>query len=152
MKGKNVVVLGIGATIGFTSCGVVMSKWILSSDEMHNALKRIISDKIEYLLYGETTCRRNSKVSYRRYYDSQKEERRGKDSLLKNENKQEFVAQLIENVESFLENKGVILENLEKQEAIDDGEEPDCIANIYGSDYGELQTGFEDIMENWKLV
>lgn len=74
MKGKNVVILGIGATIGFASCGVMMTKRILSSDEMRNALSRIIADKMEEFLFGESLAnnRRHSKVSHRSYYDSQK--------------------------------------------------------------------------------
>lgn len=45
----------------------------------------------------------------------------------------DFVAEMIEIFEGFLEYKGIVLENDEKE-----GDEDE--ANIYGSDYGYLQT------------
>lgn len=51
------------------------------------------------------------------------------------ETQQKFICEIIEHFENFLDAKGIELDNPEKQEAIDAGEEEDSIANIYGTDY-----------------
>ena len=61
-----------------------------------------------------------------------------------NNNLQEFTSEIIEIFEDFLDFKGIILENEEKE----DSEDP---ANIYGSDYGFIQTQIEDTMDHWNL-
>lgn len=45
---------------------------------------------------------------------------------------------ILDTFETFLDDRHVNIENPEKQEAIDDGEDPDTIAIIFGSDYGYL--------------
>lgn len=52
----------------------------------------------------------------------------------------DFVAEMIEIFEGFLEYKGIVLENDEKEGDKDE-------ANIYGSDYGYLQTEIEDLLD-----
>lgn len=64
----------------------------------------------------------------------------------------EFIGQIIDIFEDFLEEKGVALENPEKQEAVDDGTDPDSIAIIYGTDYGALQDDLETMLRNWELI
>lgn len=64
----------------------------------------------------------------------------------------EFVCEIIEHFENFLDAKGIELDNPEKQEAIDAGEEEDSIANIYGTDYGWLQSDIEGSLKNWGLM
>lgn len=62
----------------------------------------------------------------------------------------EFVGQIIDIFEDFLDDKGVRIENPEYYE--DPNNDPDEIpANIYGSDYGYLQTRIEDTLRNWGL-
>lgn len=61
----------------------------------------------------------------------------------------EFIASIIDNFESFLDEKHITLKNSEKEDAEQDGVDPDEIANIYGSDYGTIQTGLEDILVKW---
>lgn len=56
-----------------------------------------------------------------------------------NNNLAQFTSELIEVFEDFLDNRNIVLENDEKEESED-------AANIYGSDYGELQTGIEDVL------
>jgi len=63
----------------------------------------------------------------------------------------EFVMQMIENFEDFLEQKQIVIENPEKQEAIDAGEDVDSIANIYGTDYGILQQAIEEMLIAWNI-
>lgn len=57
----------------------------------------------------------------------------------------EFVGQIIEAFEDFLEEKGIDIDNCEKDES--DGA---CI--IYGTDYGFLQEDIEEILVNWGLA
>lgn len=58
----------------------------------------------------------------------------------------ELVGQIIDGFEDFLDRRGVVLDNDEK------ADDPECAANIYGTDYGELQTYIEDTLRNWGLI
>lgn len=64
----------------------------------------------------------------------------------------EFVGQIIDIFEDFLEEKGVNIENPEKTEAVADGEDPESICILYGTDYGALQSAIEDRLVAWKLA
>ena len=66
--------------------------------------------------------------------------------------KLELVGQCIDLFEDFLEVRGIKLPNVEIDEAIEDGEDPEDLAIIYGSDYGELSEGLENIMTRWGLI
>lgn len=70
MKRKSIILVGTGAVIGFISCGVIVIKKILENERTRAALKCIISDKVEWFLYGDAP--RNStasKTSYRSFYE-----------------------------------------------------------------------------------
>lgn len=70
MKSKNMILVGTGAIVGFISCGVLTIKKILENDRTRDALRQIIVDKVEQILFGDTPRPKNSpKVSYRSYYD-----------------------------------------------------------------------------------
>ena len=57
----------------------------------------------------------------------------------------EFIGQIIDIFEDFLEAHGIDIPNPEKEE------NPDaCI--LYGTDYGELQTQLEEMMVEWKVI
>lgn len=71
---------------------------------------------------------------------------------LNQDNIQEFICEIIEHFEEFLDAKGIELENPEKQEAINDGEDPESICNIYGTDYGWLQSEIEASLKFWELI
>ena len=58
----------------------------------------------------------------------------------------ELVGQIIDGFEDFLDKRGIVLANDEK------ADDPECAANIYGTDYGELQTYIEDTLRNWGLI
>lgn len=58
----------------------------------------------------------------------------------------DLVGQIIDGFEDFLDKRGIVLAN---DETADD---PECAANIYGTDYGELQTYIEDTLRNWGLI
>ena len=54
----------------------------------------------------------------------------------------EFVGQIIDIFEDFLEDHNVTLDNSEKEQ------DPDA-AIIYGSDYGDLYQQIEELLVNW---
>ena len=64
----------------------------------------------------------------------------------------EFICEIVEHFEDFLDAKGIKLENPEKQEAIEDGEDPESICNIYGTDYGMLYVLIEGSLNYWELI
>lgn len=63
--------------------------------------------------------------------------------MIKQENKTEFLGQLIDVVEDWLEEKEIEIPNEEKDEL--------DAAIIYGSDYDKLQSGFNSIMESYHV-
>ena len=63
----------------------------------------------------------------------------------------ELIGQFIDLFEDFLDEKGVKIPNDEKIEDATEDEE-DCIANIYGTDYGDLSDGIEEILTRWELI
>ncbi len=71
---------------------------------------------------------------------------------VKSENLPELVGQLIDIFEDFLAEKGVEIENPEKAEVVADGEDPESICILYGTDYGVLQSAIEETLVNWKLA
>ena len=62
----------------------------------------------------------------------------------------EFVGQIIDIFEDFLDSRGVIIDNPERDE--DPNADPGSMANIYGTDYGELQDEIEQMLVNWGLA
>ena len=62
----------------------------------------------------------------------------------------EFEGQAIDMFEDFLDDRKIVLDNSEREE--DPNMDPEDAANIFGSDYGELQTGIEEILEEYKLI
>lgn len=63
--------------------------------------------------------------------------------MIKQENRTEFLGQLIDVVEDWLEEKGIDIPNEEKDEL--------NAAIIYGSDYDKLQSGFNSIMKSYHV-
>lgn len=63
--------------------------------------------------------------------------------MIKQENRAEFLGQLIDVVEDWLEEKEIDIPNEEKAEL--------DAAIIYGSDYDKLQSGFNSIMESYHV-
>lgn len=63
--------------------------------------------------------------------------------------KPELIGQIIDLFEDFLADKNIQIENQEKD---DPNVEEDTVAIIYGSDYGILQDGLEDILHNWNIT
>ena len=57
----------------------------------------------------------------------------------------EFLGQVIDVFEDFLEEKGIDVSNEEKEESDDP-------AILYGSDYGFLESGIMDILKNWACL
>lgn len=63
--------------------------------------------------------------------------------MIKQENKTEFLGQLIDVVEDWLEEQGIDIPNEEKDEL--------NAAIIYGVDYDKLQNEFNSIMESYHV-
>ncbi len=61
----------------------------------------------------------------------------------------DFVCEIVDIFEDFLENRDIMLKNPEKEYGDQD---PWKVANIYGTDYGELQTRIEDCLEKWNIA
>ena len=73
-------------------------------------------------------------------------------SKLTSASEQTFIGAVIDVFERFLDSKNIVIKNDEKTDAIDDGCDPDTIANIYGSDYGTIQTDLENLIAKWELI
>lgn len=65
-------------------------------------------------------------------------------SSVKEDDRTEFIGQIIDVFEDFLESKGIDIPN-------EDKEQSEFPAIIYGMDYGEIQSGIEAIMYSWKV-
>lgn len=72
MKGKNIILVGVGTSVGFVAGNIFLAIKIIESNEMRKALSNIIADKIEKLLYEEPVPKKrsSSRVSYRSYYNT----------------------------------------------------------------------------------
>lgn len=62
----------------------------------------------------------------------------------------ELKGQLIDVFEDFLDSRGIVIPNPERDE--DEDLDPDEAANIYGSDYDELAEGLMKTLEKWGLM
>ena len=58
----------------------------------------------------------------------------------------EFVGQIVDLFEDFLDEKGIVIPNEDKEQS------GDGAANIYGDDYDRIQGGIEEIMINWHVL
>ena len=61
------------------------------------------------------------------------------------EDRPEFIGQIIDIFEDFLEEKGIDIPNDEKTESDDP-------AILYGTDYGNLQSALEEMLLNWEIL
>lgn len=69
MKGKNLIIIGLGAAGGFISASGLFIYVILKSDKMRQALCQITADKINSWMFGEAKKPRyGDKVFYRDAY------------------------------------------------------------------------------------
>ncbi len=70
MKGKNLIILGVGAAGGFVGGGVFVLSKVIKSERMMEALKDIITDRITDVLFEDNrrSAHKSYKVSYRDYY------------------------------------------------------------------------------------
>lgn len=67
-------------------------------------------------------------------------------SVINTDDRPELIGQIIDIFEDFLEEKGIDIENPEKED------DPDSAAIIYGSDYGTLQSQLEEAFINWGIL
>lgn len=65
-------------------------------------------------------------------------------------NEPELIGNIIDIFEDFLDDKGIIIPNPEKDEDPElDMESP---ANIYGEDYDSLSTSLENLLRSWSIA
>ena len=69
---------------------------------------------------------------------------------INNDNRDEFLGQLIDCFEDFLDEKKITLNNHERDEAIKDGN--DSAAIIYGQDYDNIRDKLNNILTNWEIL
>lgn len=62
----------------------------------------------------------------------------------------EFIGQIIDIFEDFLDERGIVINNPERDE--NEHLESEDAANIYGTDYDMLQTRIEDTLRNWNII
>ena len=71
-------------------------------------------------------------------------------SAVKKNDVPEFLGQIIDIFEDFLTNRGIVLENDERD--FDEDLDEEESANIYGDDYDELHDNLENMMCNWGVI
>lgn len=62
----------------------------------------------------------------------------------------ELIGQFIDLFEDFLDEKGIVIPNEERDE--DEELDAENSANIYGSDYDTLSDGIEEILTRWGII
>lgn len=66
--------------------------------------------------------------------------------MIKEENQNELIGQIIDIFEDFLEDHNIDIPNEERDEDTDDA------AIIYGSDYDQLQEELLELMKAWEII
>lgn len=70
--------------------------------------------------------------------------------MINQNNKTEFIGNIIDIFEDFLDEKGVTLESPERDDEMElDG---GTTANIYGSDYDSISDSLEALLRGWKVI
>ena len=62
----------------------------------------------------------------------------------------EFIGQIIDIFEDFLDARGVVLKNEERD--TDEDLDPEEAANIYGDDYDELKDSIANMLSRWGVL
>lgn len=65
-------------------------------------------------------------------------------------NKPELIGNIIDIFEDFLDGKGVIIPNLERDE--DPELDAESSANLYGEDYDSLSASLENLLRSWDVI
>lgn len=72
------------------------------------------------------------------------------DPKIKTEDVPELVGQVIDTFEDFLDKRGIIIPNKERDE--NENLDPENSANIYGEDYDELDKEIRSTLTNWNII
>lgn len=72
--------------------------------------------------------------------------------MVAKQNVPEFIGQIIDVFEDFLQERDVHIQNDERTEASYETDHPEDLAIIYGCDYGDLQDALKDLLKNWGVV
>ena len=66
------------------------------------------------------------------------------------EDEEEFIGQIIDTFEDFLDDKGIVVENEERDT---DGDlDAETSANIYGADYDYISDELRKIFRHWNII
>lgn len=74
---------------------------------------------------------------------------------MKHEDRLEMFGLIIDEFEDWLEEKGITADDIpceDRDDAVEDGEDPDGLAIIYGDDYYKLETAIENILIAYGLI
>ena len=66
------------------------------------------------------------------------------------EDEEEFIGQIIDTFEDFLDNKGVVIENEERD--ADEDLDAEMSVNIYGADYDYIADELRKIFRRWNII
>lgn len=72
-------------------------------------------------------------------------------TVIKLEDLPEFIGQIIDTFEDFLDEKGVFIENSERDADEEITGENNC-AIIYGEDYSRIADDIQNILARWELI
>lgn len=75
--------------------------------------------------------------------------------FMKHEDRLEMFGLIIDEFEDWLEEKGITADDIpceDRDDAIEDGEDPRGLAIIYGDDYYKLETAIENILVAFGLI
>ena len=70
--------------------------------------------------------------------------------MIDQNDKAEFIGNIIDIFEDFLDEKGVTLESPERDDEMESDD--DSVTNIYGSDYDSISDSLEALLRGWKVI
>lgn len=70
--------------------------------------------------------------------------------MVKKEDRSEFIGSVIDIFEEFLDEKGIVIPNTEREDEPDLA--PDELVNFYGSNYDRVGKELEELFVNWKVL
>lgn len=118
----------------------------MSPDEV---LETFTKEELSEMIYS---VMQDLEAEERLYYQSFLEDNLSKKPMQANisleENKTEFIGQIIDIFEDFLDEKKIKIPNEEREDEEDD----DSFANIYGEDYFALEEKIKETLINWGVI
>lgn len=77
MNSKNIILFGVGGSIGFVAGNLFLAGKVIESEKMRKALSDIICEKVDKLIFNDKASRTNGyRVSYRNYSENRNDSNR----------------------------------------------------------------------------